>query len=445
MDVRDVTTGRLLVSTSPQFSDRQVAETLELLIAHGVRRGANIIHIEPHNQFVLVRYRIDGVLRGMHKLPRPSAELLTQKLKELADLAPHDLDTPQEGHYVATVDEQPVHVRLSIMPVLGGEKAVLHLLPEHISPAELQHLGFWGDNLQTIQELLARPQGLITVAGTKHSGKTTTLYSMLQLVHKPSHSVATLEEHRTVRLHGASQSYLHRQIGHSMANGLQAVLRQDPNIVLLGAIPDRNTAEVALGAATTGHLLLAEVHADDAIASTLHIRSLASSPFLAATGLKAAIAQRLVRQLCPHCRQRSELTPQVREKLEVTFGITNAVARTRVFELELAAERTGLGEKGELSSSKTGITHVWRARKGGCEECDHSGYKGRTVIAEILQNDEAIQKMLITNELPTPHALRRIALQTDFIPMGLDGLVKSLRGLTTVAEVLRAITPATIQ
>ncbi|MGH7157979.1 MAG: GspE/PulE family protein [Candidatus Saccharimonadales bacterium] len=442
MGVRDVITGRLLVAASPRFTDEQVVETLHLLIAQGVRRGANTIHIEPHNQYVLVRYRIDGVLRGAHKLPRAASAVLMATLKQLADLAPHDTYTPQDGQFVAEASgHQPVHVRVSVMPVLGGEKAVLHLLPEQNSPAGLATLGFWGENLQTIQELLARPQGLITVAGPRHSGKTTTLYSMLQLVHKPGHSVATLEEHRTIRLTGASQSYLHNHGSHAMASGLQALLRQDPNVILLGSIPDGETAEQTLSAATSGHLLLAELPADDAVTGTLRLRSLVHSPFMLATGLKAAVGQRLVRTLCPHCRQRFELTDELRKKLETAFGIATPADRTRVFELELAAQRAGLGDA-ELASSKHSVTRVWRARKGGCEQCGHSGYKGRTVISEILEINETIQKMLLASELPTPLQLRRAALKAGFTPMGLDGLVKILRGQTTVAEVLRAVTPS---
>lgn len=439
MGARDVIAGRLLVSTSPRYSAQQIAETLDVLVSNAVRRGANAVHIEPHNQYILVRYRIDGVLRGVHKLPQGASALLIHTLKQLADLEAHNSFTPQDGQFVTKVDETPVHVRVSVMPVLGGEKVVLHLLPEQASPHELAALGFWGNNLQKIQELLARPQGTITVAGPRHSGKTATLFSMLQLVHKPGHSVATLEEHRTIRLAGASQSYLHNH--DAMAKGLQAVLRQDPNVILLSNLPDKATAELALDAATSGHLLLTELHAEDAITSMLRVRSLVDSPFLLVTGLKACIAQRLVRKLCTHCRQRFELSDELRKKLESAFGISTAAARTRIFELELTAERAGLGDD-KLASSKNKITHVWRARKGGCENCDWAGYKGRTAITELLETSETMQKKLLGLALPTPQELRQTALDTDFTPMGLDGLVKILRGITTVAEVLRAVTPA---
>lgn len=437
MGVRDAITSRLLVSTSPRFSDQQVAETLDLLVSNGVRRGANAIHIEPHNQYVLVRYRIDGVMRGVHKLPQAASASLIHALKQLADLETHNSFTPQDGQFITDVDGTPVHVRVSVMPVLGGEKAVLHLLPEQTSTSELAALGFWGDNLQKMQEFLARPQGMITVAGPRHSGKTATLFSMLQLVHKPGHSVATLEEHRTIKLNGVSQSYLHNR--DAMARGLQAILQQDPNVVLLGNLPDKGTVNLALEAATSGHLLLSELHADDAVMSLLRMRSLVDSPFLLVAGLKACVAQRLVRKLCTHCRQRFELSSELHRRLESTFGI-NAAARTRIHELELAARRAGLGDD-QLASSKQGITHVWRARKGGCEQCDWSGYKGRTAITELLETTEAVQKKLLASTLPTPKELRHTALESGFIPMGLDGLVKILRGQTTVAEVLRAITP----
>lgn len=435
----DVITGKVLRSANTAFSDSQVEDTLQLLVGHGVKHGANTIHIEPNGQFVLVRYRIDGALRGFHRLPLAASKLLTEKLKTLADLEPGHPGMPQEGHFTTETEGQPVYVRLSVMPVLGGERAVLHLIRHNSPVEELASLGFWGANIDTLHEVLARPQGLITVSGPKHSGKSTTLYGMLQLLHSPTHSLATIEEHHTHQLSGISQTYVHPKTGAGFAKTLQAVLQQDPNIILIGKLPDRETTELAIHAAATGHLLLAELYADDAVTSALHLRSMTNAPFLLATALRATISQRLVRMLCQHCRERYDLNDAKRQKLEKAFGITSSNARARVAELEQTAKRAGLSADDPLASSPTGITHVWRARKGGCEACDHTGYNGRLALTEVLQNNDAIQKKLLSQATVTPADLHQLALRNNFIPMGLDGLIKALRGLTTVVDVLRAV------
>ncbi len=393
MSVRDVITGRLLSSTTVTFSDSQVEDTLQLLINHGVKRGANTIHIEPHNHYVLVRYRIDGALRGFHKLPIAASSMLTEKLKNLADLESQEQNAPQEGHFTTDLDGQTIYVRVSLMPVLGGEKAVLHLTPEQTSQNDLADLGFWGENLTTLHEVLARPQGLITVAGPKHSGKTATLYGMLQLLDSPGHSIATIEEHHTHRLSGANQSYIHPRSGTTFAKGLRAVLQQDPNIILISNLPDRDTVELAVHAATSGHMLLAEMYSSDAVTSALHLRSLSISPFLLGTALRATVGQRLVRKLCQNCREQYPLDDAKRQKLEKAFGIASPSARMRVTELEVAAKRYGIGAQ-DLASSPHGIAYVWRVHPGGCEQCDNSGYKGRIALTEVLTNDETIQKKI---------------------------------------------------
>lgn len=442
MGVRDVITGRLLSSANERFSDEQVADTLQLLIGHGVENSANAIHIEPHGQYVLVRYRIDGILRGVHKLPHDTSVLLARQIKTLADLHQEEAQTPQEGQYTTDIGGQVVHVRVSLMPVLGGEKAVLHLTPEHNSLAELAALGFWGENLDALHMALARPQGLITVAGPKHSGKSTTLYSMLGLLNNPGHSIATIEEHLTRRLNGASQSYIHPRSGSTMFKSLQAVLQQDPNVIMLSNLPDRKTADLAIHAALSGHMILAELHTASAITSALHLRATGQPPFLLATALRASVGQNLVRRLCPECRERYALNDARRKKLAEAFGITTPAARVRVAELEHAAMSAEIGIGGEPNASAVGVSHVWRARPGGCDHCNRTGYKGRIAIAEVLKNDEGIQKKLLTQGPLTPGEFHRAALKEGFIPMGLDGLVKALRGLTTVAEVLRAAGPS---
>jgi type IV pilus assembly protein PilB len=405
-----------------------------------VSRGASDIHIEPHDRFVLVRYRIDGALRGVYKLPRTALGSILAQLKTLADALPDDTETPQEGMYTVQLDDKQVEVHLSTMPVIGGEKAVLHLNMEHGKPHTLEELGFWGAGLQTLQDVLAHPHGLVLVAAPRHNGRAGTLFSLLHSLNSPLVSIATVEAHPKHRLPGVNQTYLAG--GMSPFDGLQAALRQDPNIVMVADIPDSSTASLAVHAATTGHLLLAGVHADGALAAILRLRTAGLEPFLLATALKAAVGQRLVRTLCPDCRERYALSKEEQAELSKRFGISSASAYKRVHELERASAPSIFGDVKQLSSTPSAITHLWRASNAGCETCDHSGYTGRIAITEVLHSSEALQKALLKGDIHSVGELQAIAVKEGFIPLALDGLVKALRGQTTVAEVLHAAMPS---
>lgn len=438
MGAKDILTGRLL-SNAQKFTDKQVAETLTMFVAHGVKRGASDIHIEPHERFVLVRYRIDGALRGIHKLPQAALSSILVQLKTLADLSVEETKTPQEGTYHVEVEDKRVDIRVSTMPVIGGEKAVLHLSLEPGKPLELTALGFWGAGLATLQSVLTHPHGLLIVAAPRHGGGTSTLFSFLNSLNSPLVSIATVETHPKHRLLGVNQTYL--QGGISTHEGLQAALKQDPNIIMVSELPDSATAKLAVHAATTGHLLLTGLHADGAVPALLRLRATGIEPFLLVTALAASVGQRLVRTLCPDCRERYALSSEERQELIKRFGITTASANKRVHELERAAAPAIFGDVKQLNSTATGITHLWRASNIGCETCDHSGYLGRTAIVEVLQNTENLQKALLSSEVLSVPGLQTVAVKDGFIPMALDGLIKALRGQTTIAEVLHAIAP----
>ena len=436
MGTKDSLMGRLL-GNAEKFTDKQVAETLAILVQHGVERGATDIHVEPHERFVLVRYRIDGALRGIHKLPRAALGTVMAQLKTLAGLNVQETRMPQEGEYAQDINDKRVDVRLATMPVYGGEKAVLHLSIERGDPSDLSALGFWGDGLKTLKSVLANPHGLVIVAGPKHSGLSSTLFSLLKDLNSPLASVATVETGAKHRLPGVNQTYLAGNM--SMHEGLQAALKQDPNIIMLDNVPDGPTAGLAVQAATTGHLVVTGLHAEGAIAALLRLRHSGVEPFLLVTGLRAAVGQRLVRQLCPDCRERYEVSQEEREQLEESFGMTTASARKRLHELERLAAPAIFGDVKQLNSVPAGITHLWRPAQAGCDTCEHTGYKGRTAITEVLKNSDALHKALSSKEPLSPATVQQMILKDGFVPMGLDGLVKALRGETTPAEVLRAI------
>jgi len=426
-----------LLGSAGKFSDKQVAETLTLLVEHGAKRGASDIHIEPHERFVLVRYRIDGTLRGLHKLPRAALGIIMAQLKKLAGLDVQESHAPQEGVYAVQVEDKHIEVRVSTMPVFGGEKAVLHLARERGAPVDLATLGFWGEGLATLKTILASPHGLVVVAGPQHSGVTSTLFSLLSDLNSPMVSIATVENSASHRLQGVNQTYLNDNM--TVLDGLKAALKQDPNIIMLSTIPDGATAELAVHTATTGHLLLTGTHAEGAIAAVLRLRHVGVEPFLVATALRASVGQRLVRKLCPDCRERYALSDEERKQIEESFGIKTALARKRVHELERSAAPTIFGDVKQLNSTPTHIGYLWRASEHGCEACDHSGYQGQTAIVEVLKNSETLQKALLGREASSASALLTAVLKDGFIPMGLDGLIKALRGQATIAEVLQAV------
>lgn len=436
MDAKNSLMGKLL-GNADKFTDKQVAETLEMLVEHGVQRGATDIHIEPHARFVLVRYRIDGALRGVHKLPRPSLGPLLAQLKTLAGLNTQDTQMPHEGDYTVKLRDGDVEVHLSTMPVYGGEKAVLHLSQERGDPADLAKLGFWGDGLKALKSVLASPHGLVVVSGPRHSGVSATLFSLLKDVNTPLVNVATVESGVKHRLPGVNHTYLAG--GMSAEEGLQAALKQDANIVLLDNLPDGPTANLAVHAAVTGHLVLAGMRAASSIAALLHLRHGGVQPYLLVTSLRASVGQRLVRRLCPDCRERYPVDQEEREQLEEAFGIRTASDHRRVYELEKAASPVIFGDVRQLNSAPTHITHLWRANESGCDKCEHTGYTGRTAIVEVLTNTDTLHKALLHKDPLSASTIQDMLLKDGFVPMALDGLVKALRGHTTAAEVLRAM------
>ncbi|HSX29798.1 MAG TPA: ATPase, T2SS/T4P/T4SS family [Candidatus Saccharimonadales bacterium] len=419
--------------------DKQVAETLAMLVAMGVKRGASDIHIEPHERFVLVRYRIDGSLRGIHKLPRDSLSGVMAQLKTLADLNVNETRAPQEGTYVADAEGGHVTVRVATMPVFGGEKAVLHLSIRRGAPPALADLGFWGKGLQTLQHVLTSPAGLVLVAGPRHGGTATTLFSMVHALNSPLVSIATVETQRKHRLPGVNQTYLGDSSAMTMSTGLRAALKQDPNIIMLGDVPDSDTAAQAVHAATSGHLLLSGMHADNSVRAVLRVRAAGIEPFLLITCLRASVGQRLVRTLCPDCRERYALSRDEQRELAESFGITGANAYKRIYELESQAAPAIFGDVKQLNSTPTSITHLWRPSEAGCDTCDRSSYVGRTAITEVLENTSALHKLLMDRDMHAVPTIQTAAIKEGFIPMGLDGLIKALRGQTTITEVLRAV------
>lgn len=426
-----------LLSSSDKFSDEQVAQTINMLIEHGVKHQASDIHIEPQDRFAQVRYRVDNVLRNVHKLPLAALPAVIDQLKELARMK-GESHVPGEGQYAALVGEDQFEIQVYTMPVVGGEKAVLHISRRLNKPPTLTELGFWGDGLLALQQVLARSHGLILVAAPRRNGKTTTLHSMLQTVNTPSISVATVEHAIEYRASGASQTQVRPLQGITFEAGLQAALHQDPNIIMVSDVASKPTINLAVQAAAGGHLILAGMYSDNAPAALAHLQAMSDEPFLYASAVKLAVSQRLVRRLCRSCRQQYLPSPAEIQEIEKTFGITTAAARQKVHQLEIRAVRAGIGGNSPEYSSPSGITSLWQAAEAGCEHCNHTGYRDVGAIVEVLPVEGSSLQDTLLHPVSGSH-LRRLALKEGFVSMELDGLVKALRGQTTLTELLRVL------
>jgi type II secretory ATPase GspE/PulE/Tfp pilus assembly ATPase PilB-like protein len=436
MGVKNAFLSRLLAS-SDKFSDEQVAQTINLLVEHAVTHNASDIHIEPHERFAQVRYRIDNVLRGTHKLPLGALPAVIAQLKDLCELSSTDNHVPQEGRYATLVGEEQFEIQVYTMPVIGGEKVVLHIFQRLSKPPTLTALGFWGDGLQALQQAISSTHGLIIVATPRRNGKTTTMHSILRLLNTPAVSIATVEDALEYRLNGVNQTVINPRQGIKIYDGLQAALNQDPNIIMLSNLQDKQTAEAVIQAATGGHLVIAGMHADNTLQATASLQAMATEPFLFAHALKLVISQRLVRQLCPRCCHFYAPGREEIRSIEKTFGLTSAANKQRLYQLEQQAIREGMGSDTPTTTAR-GIINLWRSEEEGCEACNHTGYQGSIAITEILNaQDSDLQNSLLSPI--TADNIRKMALQGNFIPMELDGLIKALRGQTTVTEILRVL------
>lgn len=437
MSDKDSVLGRLL-GNAEKLTAKQAGEALELLVQEAVKVSASDVHIEPHESKVIIRYRVDGGLRAAHELPLAALNNLMAEVKKQAELDSKETTTPQEGDYGLKVDGDEVEVRVATMPVYGGEKAVLHLSLQPGKPKSLEDLGLWGERLATVKSLLANPHGLVVVAGPRHSGLSTSLFSLIGQLNSPTQSVAAVETRPTYRLPGVSHTYIGKS-GLSTLEGLQAALKQDPNVLLVDDVPDGPTAKEVVKAASGGHLVLVGLRADSSLAAALRLRGAGVEAFALAHVWRLGLGQRLVPQLCPDCKERYDLDSQEQGEIEAHFGLDASSRRRQLHELEQSAARAGLGAGQELNTSPSHITHLYRAHAEGCASCDHTGYQGRLAITEVLTSSDGLHKGLMSHEVFSASALQALLVKEGFVPLALDGLIKALRGYTTVADVLQAV------
>ena len=428
------------ISEEEVSEDSPIAQTVNLIIEYGVKASASDIHIEPREGYVIIRYRIDGVLREANKLPRKVLGALVSRIKILSNLKIDEHRAPQDGRFKVEVGGLVYALRVSTLPIVDGEKVVMRILNESSKPSTLEELGFWGVALKVIQQAIIQPHGMVLVTGPTGSGKSTTLFSVLSMLNNPSVNISTVEDPVEYRIFGANQVQVNPMAGMTFTNGLRALLRQDPNIILVGEVRDGETAQLAVQAALTGHLVFSTLHTNNAATCLPRLLDMKIEPFLIASTVRAVVGQRLVRRLCIDCRKPYKPDDDTIKRLSAAFHLDKPVVMKNLHDLELQAIAGGIGRApGKVDavpgSDEHAIEILWMSNDKGCDSCNHTGYRGRIGIYEVLDNTSNIQKMIVTNE--TSDNIQRTAIIDGMVTMQIDGLVKALRGQTTVEEVLR--------
>ena len=423
------------VSQDDFAENSPIAQTVNLLLEYAIKSNASDIHIEPREDYVQVRYRIDGVLKEVNKLPRNVHGALVSRIKILSNLKIDERRVPQDGRFKIKVSGKQYALRVSTLPIADGEKVVMRILDESNQAVKLDQLGYWGLSLATVKDAMAQPNGMILVTGPTGSGKSTSLFSVLSELNTPDVNISTIEDPVEYKIPGVNQTQTNTKAGMTFASGLRALLRQDPNIIMVGEIRDGETANLGVQAALTGHLVFSTLHTNNAATCLPRLLDMGIEPFLIASTVKAVIGQRLVRRLCMNCRQ--EYTPNEEEIKYITemFKI-NTESIKKIHNLEEQAFEDKIGGDTPMGSTDSGIEHLWRPNPEGCDECGHNGFKGRVGIYEVLGISIPIQKMITANA--TSNDIQDQAISEGMVTMQMDGLIKSLRGITTVDEVLRA-------
>lgn len=423
------------VTEAEVAEDSPIAQTVNLLLEYAIRSQASDIHIEPRESFVQIRYRIDGVLREVNQLPRNVLGALVSRIKILSNLKIDERRVPQDGRFKIKVAGKQYALRVSTLPIADGEKVVMRILDESNQAITLSDLGYWGHSLKVITEAIAEPNGMVLITGPTGSGKSTSLFSVLTMLNRPDVNISTVEDPVEYKIPGVNQTQTNVKAGMTFANGLRALLRQDPNIIMVGEIRDGETANLGVQAALTGHLVFTTLHTNNAATSLPRLLDMGIEPFLIASTVKAVVGQRLVRRLCMTCRQQyTPERPQVEEMIKL-FNLREGQKFADIHDLEVQAAEEKVGGDTPLSTDDKTILTMWKANPNGCDECNHTGYKGRIGIYEVLGTSIPVQKMIVSNA--TSNQIQDQAIAEGMLTMQTDGLIKSLRGNTTLEEVLR--------
>lgn len=407
-----------LISVSKEIPITRIVDTL---LEHAIIEGASDIHIEPEEKDVLVRYRIDGILHNVMTLPKNIQPGLISRIKILSNLKVDEHRLPQDGRFKIKSETYKVSFRVSIIPTFDGEKIVMRLLNEKSQTLTLEQLGFQNKPFDVVKKNIEKPHGIILVTGPTGSGKTTTLYTVLNILNTPKVNISTIEDPIEYRMRGVNQSQVNPKIGFTFASGLRSLLRQDPDIIMVGEIRDQETAEIAIHSAMTGHLVLSTIHTNDAVSTIPRLTEMGVPAFLISSTLNLIIAQRLVRRICPDCIQSYNLDEKMIDELKKHFDI-NKILET--------LEREKI-----ISNKKNGLKELLFYRGKGCNKCRDTGYKSRIGIYEVLENENKLSNLISQNL--SIEKIKEYTLSKNMLTMVEDGFIKAKNGITTIEEILR--------
>lgn len=390
-------------------NDISIITIVDCLIEKANETRASDIHIDPTQTNIRVRMRIDGVLIQTYNLPKIIHQELISRIKVLAKLRTDEHQATQDGRFRHTFPKKEgfVDVRVSIAPTYHGENAVLRILSDKAEAFTLESLGFSKTDQEKIQKALKKPNGMILATGPTGSGKTTTLYTLIKLLNSSEVSIITIEDPIEYAVSDIEQIQVNSKTGITFANGLRSILRQDPNIIMVGEIRDAETASIAVNTALTGHLLLSTLHTNDAATTLPRLLDMGIESYLVASTVNIAIGQRLVRKICTHCKEETNATPALIKNL-------SDLSKTKTFSLN---------------------QNIFRGK--GCEKCNESGYLGRLSINEVFVADNEIREAILRKA--SSDELRKLAIKNGMTTMMDDGLKKALQGETTIEEVLRVV------
>ncbi len=384
-------------------SDVPLIQLINSLILKAIRANASDIHFEPFSDKVVVRFRMDGVLHEITTIPLNTYPQVVSRIKIISKLNVAEKRLPQDGRIKVKIGEKKLDMRVSTLPTVFGERIVIRLLDKSNKLLYLDELGFSSEDLKKYRRIIKKPYGLVLITGPTGSGKSTTLYASLLELKTPRKNIITIEDPVEYQIDGISQIQVNPKINLTFANGLRSILRQDPDIIMIGEIRDLETAEIAIHASMTGHLVLSTLHTNDAPSAVARLVDMGVEPFLIASSLEGVIAQRLVRTICKNCKK--EYSPSETEVQEIERYIGKSMEIKKLY-------------KGE-----------------GCQECLGTGYKGRTAVYEIMEVNEELRTIISKN--PETVTIREKAISNGLKTLLEDGIMKILNGKTTLEEVLQ--------
>jgi len=404
---------KLIGEVLSQKKSYRISRILEIILAGAISLGASDVHMEPEENYIRLRYRLDGVLNDILDLDYDTYKLLISRIKLTSEMKLNIHNKAQDGRFSIKIRKEEIEVRSSLIPGAYSESLVLRVLNPNAISVPLEELGINEKLLNIIMQELVRPNGMILNTGPTGSGKTTTLYAFLKKIHTPDIKIITIENPIEYHLPGIVQTQTDEGSGYTFLEGLRSALRQDPDVIMVGEIRDRETAEIAINAALTGHLVFSTLHTNDAAGTFPRLIDLGINPKIITSAMNIAMAQRLVRKLCPNCAKVVKPEDHDKETIEKI-----------VLTIKDKEYLNGL----DISKVKTSV---------GCDKCNFSGYKGRTGIYEAILTDESIEK--IVREDPSQREINSIAINQGILNMKQDGVIKVLKGITSISELSRVI------